>query len=126
MRTIYQQQIIEHYHQPHHSGKLGEFTHTTKILNAVCGDEVEIFLNVVDNKITDASFQGEGCAISQAAASMLMDKIIGQTVAEVQSTSESEMEAMLGVELGETRKQCAHLALQTVNKALDMSRNLGM
>lgn len=116
--NIYQQQILDHYHNPRHFQKLDDFTHTFKLQNLSCGDEVEIYLKVDKNKITDASFQGEGCAISIASASLLTDYLIGQTIAAVKSLSVDKVLELLGIQLTTSRLRCAVLPLEAAQKAL--------
>lgn len=114
----YQQQILDHYKNPHHYGKLEDFNHTLKLQNLSCGDEIEVFLKVEDSKIVDASFLGVGCSISIAASSLLLDEIIGKDINVVKQLTIENILEMLGIKLTMTRQKCAYLSLETVQKAL--------
>jgi len=83
-----------------------------------CGDDVEIFVRVEDGRIADLSFDGIGCAISQAATSMLTEKAKGLTLEEVAVLDRSFVFGLLGVEVGPARLKCALLGLETLKKAL--------
>ena len=75
MDDIYQVNIIDHYKNPRHFGDLPDFTHKGRGANASCGDMVEMYVKLAGDTITDISFKGIGCALSTAAASMLLEKI---------------------------------------------------
>ncbi len=116
---MYQEEILEHYRHPHHHGKL---EHATKIQaehNPLCGDKLTFYLEIKNNVVVDVSFEGEGCAISQAAASMLTDEIIGKPITEIQQLQKEHVLNMLGIELGPTRLKCALLSLQGITRALN-------
>lgn len=115
---MYQEEILEHYRHPHHHGKL---EHPTKIQaehNPLCGDKLTFYLDIENDSIKNVSFEGEGCAISQAAASMLTDDIIGKPVSVVKNLQKEHVIDMLGIELGPTRLKCALLSLQGITRAL--------
>lgn len=87
--------------------------------NPFCGDEVTIELSIDGDRIVDARFQGRGCSISQAAASMLMETIVDMPVGELSDWDAGNMLALLGVELGPVRRKCAVLALTAVQRGLE-------
>ena len=87
-------------------------------VNMSCGDDVEIFVRIEDDRITDLSFDGVGCAISQAATSMLTEKAKGLTTTEVLTLGRGFIFELLGVEVGPARLKCALLGLETLKKAL--------
>lgn len=115
---IYQEEILEHYKHPHNAGRLKRPTVTQHEQNPVCGDVLTLYLEVKDGIIADVSFEGEGCAISQAAASMLTDEIKGKPVDDVAALTKDDLLGLLGIELGPTRLKCALLSLQGITNAL--------
>jgi nitrogen fixation NifU-like protein len=83
--------------------------------NPGCGDIVTIYVQLDDtDRITDAAFDGQGCTISMAASSVVMDKIIGKTIAEVEAMDYTELLDELGREVVQSRIRCATLALDTI------------
>lgn len=115
---MYAEIILDHYRNPQHYGKLEAATATAYDANPLCGDKIEIGLLVKDGVIEDAQFNGEGCAISQASASMLLDEIIGKKSDDVLKMENQQVYNMLGVELTTARVKCALLSLVVVKKAL--------
>lgn len=84
LNELYQELILDHYKHPKNFGKLTNPTCSACGHNPLCGDKVEVYLQIVDNKIIDASFEGVGCAISRASASLMMECIQGKTVKEAE------------------------------------------
>jgi nitrogen fixation NifU-like protein len=115
---MYQEEILEHYRHPHNRGTIAHADRIQKERNPVCGDELTFYLTIADGKITDVKFEGQGCAISQASASMLTDEIIGKPVEVVKSMQKEAVLDLLGIELGPTRLKCALLSLQGITRAL--------
>lgn len=116
--NIYQQQILEHYHTPHNSGKPSSYTHTLKLENLSCGDEITVYLTIENEIITEINYEASGCAISVASASMLSDELKGKNLTEVQKMSVEDVTSLLGIELTTSRLKCAHLPLQAIQKAV--------
>ena len=80
LRDLYRELILDHARSPRHFGKLPEATHSAEGINPLCGDKLKLYI-VVDNKhIVDARFEGSGCAISVASASLLTETLIGQSI----------------------------------------------
>lgn len=115
---IYKEEILEHYRHPHNQGELTDADFTQKERNASCGDELTFWINCDEGKVVEVKFQGQGCAISQAAASMLTDEIQGMTVEQVATLSKDDILKMLNIDLSPTRLKCALLSLQGVQNAL--------
>ncbi len=114
-RQDYIEFILDHYNNPHHKGKLDDPDILVNGGNPGCGDIVTIFVKVDDNdRIVEASFDGQGCTISMAASSLLMDKIIGKTIAEVNAMDYNELVEELGREVVQSRMRCATLAMDTI------------
>src|SRR5947209_16560566 len=85
LRELYQEVILDHSRHPRHFGALPAATHTGEGYNPLCGDRVKIYLALDgESRIADIAFEGKGCAISQASASMMTDMLIGRTVEEAE------------------------------------------
>ncbi len=121
---LYREHILDHFKNPRNFGKLANCTIRHKELNPLCGDEIEMML-VIDEpqgnekKIADIRFQGQGCAISMAAASLLTEQAQGKTVQEVKSLKPESVLELLGIQVGIVRLKCALLALKTLQKGLE-------
>lgn len=116
--NIYQQQILEHYHRPHNSGKPGTYTHIMKLENLSCGDEITVYLTVKNDVIAEVNYEASGCAISVASASMLSDELKGKQIAEVAAMTVENVTEILGIQLTTSRLKCADLPLQAIQKAV--------
>lgn len=111
--------ILDHYENPRHYGRLADATIVQKGGNPGCGDVVTFYLKVDGQSRIDAiSFEGEGCTISQAAASLVTEMFTGKTLAEVEATSAETILDILGRELASTRLKCATLGLNTTKEAV--------
>ena len=115
---LYKEEILELYKHPLNKHALSEYTHQQEKFNPLCGDRVMIYLDIRDQVIHDISFEGNGCAISQAAASLLTEKLKQMPVKDAASLAGEEMINMLGIPISHLRQKCALLALQTVKAAL--------
>ena len=111
---IYRENILDHYRHPRHRGTLEHPDITYEDANPLCGDHIRMDLNVKDGRVAQVAFSGHGCSISQAAASMLAERIEGQPLDEVKKISRDDVLEMLGIELGPVRLKCALLALKTL------------
>ena len=110
--------ILDHYENPRHHGALEHPTVVMKGGNPGCGDIVTMYVRLGDDeRITDVSFEGEGCTISQAAASIMTDKVIGLSLAEVSALGAEAIVDEMGREVVATRLRCATLALNTLKAA---------
>lgn len=117
-RQAYIDNILDHHENPRHHGTMLDPSVSIKGGNPGCGDIVTIYLKIDgDERITDMTFEGEGCTISQAAASILTDKVIGKTLEEIKAMSHEEFVDELGREVVISRPKCATLALNTVKAA---------
>lgn len=111
---FYQEAILDHYKEPRHWGILNPATIDHEEKNPLCGDRLRLTMRVEDGKIIDIGWEGQGCAISQAAASMLGEELIGKTLEEAQAISKQDILDMLGIELGPVRLKCALLSLKVM------------
>lgn len=107
---MYRQQILDHYRNPRNYGEIEDATFSHIGVNTSCGDEIEMFVTVEDGVIQAVSFQGEGCAISQAAASMLSEEVKGKSLDELYELDRDDVLDLLGVEVTPMRIKCAVLA----------------
>ncbi len=114
MDDFYQQNILDHSKHPRNSGRLGQPTVSREELNPLCGDKLHVDLLIEDEVVTDVRFTGRGCAISQAAASMLTEEIKGKSVAEVRAIGKDAVLELLGIPVGYTRLKCALLGLKAI------------
>jgi len=116
---LYRELILDHYKNPHNHGTLDPYDARAEGQNPLCGDEIAITLTFDgDDTIEDIRFAGRGCAISQAAASMLTDLVKGRPVQEVASMSTEELLDELGIPLTPVRLKCAVLGLGVLKVAL--------
>jgi nitrogen fixation NifU-like protein len=113
MDDLYREVIIEHYKNPGYRGSLDPHDISFEDENPLCGDQIKIDLRVDENGIiTEAAFDGHGCAISQASADLLLESIIGKSTEEIKKLTKSDILDMLGIELGPVRLKCALLPLK--------------
>lgn len=113
-QSLYREEILDHYQNPRHFGKLKGADKTARQTNPLCGDDITIFVrwDKRDRRaIGDIRFEGKGCAICLAGASILTEYALGKTKEELTKMSQSDMLKLLGIEVSETRKKCAMLSL---------------
>ena len=139
---LYRQVILDHYRNPRRAGKLADPDAHADGTNPLCGDEVSVDLAVRDGRVVDAAVTGRGCSISQASASMMADRIVGKTLAEVDELSHrvkrlldieegdagldpdrpgaalGDLESLAGVRRFPVRVKCADLPWATLEQAL--------
>jgi nitrogen fixation protein NifU and related proteins len=116
--------ILDHFQQPRKQGKLDPADVTMPGGNPGCGDVVTIYLNVdrTTGRIAEVRFEGEGCTISQAAASILLENMEGQLLSAVDALDYNDVIDELGREVVSTRPRCATLALGTLKSAVKKYR----
>ncbi len=116
---LYQDHVLDHYEDPYHRGDCDHATHGDEANNPLCGDVVKVQLRCgSDGKVEEAWFDGEGCVISQASASMLMEKIEGMSRDEVKSFTAEQMLQLFGPRLTPNRQKCCLLSWRVVQSAL--------
>ena len=114
MDALYREEILEHYKYPKNRGSLENPDIRYKDFNPLCGDECQIDLKVDNEKVTEVKFEAKGCAISQAATSMLTEMIEGKSLEEIKKLGKREILDALGIELGPVRLKCALLCLKVL------------
>jgi nitrogen fixation NifU-like protein len=115
---MYHDQLMDHYHNPRHHGSIASPTFSTGQYNPSCGDAVALTGIVKDGILADIAFQGKGCVISQAAASMLCAYACGKSVAEIAQLDAEFMLNLVGIPLGPTRLRCALLVLYALKQGI--------
>ncbi|HUX87235.1 MAG TPA: SUF system NifU family Fe-S cluster assembly protein [Chloroflexota bacterium] len=141
---LYREVILEHYKNPRNQGHLDHPDVANRGHNPLCGDEIEISLDLKDGRVDDIRFQGRGCSISQASASMLTEAIKGKNIAEARTLIDrfkslmhgddgsldqldqlGDVEALQGVRKYPVRIKCAMLAWTTLQEGLDLYDQAG-
>lgn len=116
---IYQEHILDHYEDPFHKGDVSEATHAHEDKNPLCGDIVKITLKLDgEGKVVDCGFDGDGCVISQASASMLLEEINGKTIEEVKGFTAEQMLELYGPRLTPNRQKCCLLSWRVIQQAV--------
>jgi nitrogen fixation protein NifU and related proteins len=112
---IYREIILDHYRNPRNKGKLPEADISTHDSNPLCGDEIDIHMKIQGDRIMDIKFEGRGCAISQASASMLTEMVINKPLTSVKDIAKTDILENIGLtNLGPARIKCALLALKVM------------
>ena len=136
LSDLYQEVILDHNRRPRNFRRLEGASHHAEGFNPLCGDRVSVFVQIDGDRIADLTFEGSGCAISKASASLMTDRLKGATVAEARelferfhrmvTTSSTEpveelgkLSALAGVREFPVRVKCASLAWHTLKAAMD-------
>ena len=139
LRELYQEVILDHSRHPRHYGVLEGANHKAEGFNPLCGDKVTVYLQLdADNRVSDIKFEGKGCAISQASASMMVDMLKGRSHAEAEKLmtgflhlvkgedasdlpedDRERLEVMGGISEFPMRVKCATLAWHTYKNAVE-------
>ncbi|MFQ5611850.1 MAG: Fe-S cluster assembly sulfur transfer protein SufU [Anaerolineae bacterium] len=115
MDDFYRENILDHYRHPRNKGTLENPTHSHQEHNPLCGDVIRIDLHVDDNNVIDqVAFDGKGCAISQASASMLTEMLVGKNLEEARQISKDDILEAIGIDLSPVRLKCALLSLKVL------------
>jgi nitrogen fixation protein NifU and related proteins len=145
LRELYQEVILDHSRHPRHFGPLEHATHKAEGYNPLCGDRVTVMLVLgPDGRVADIKFEGKGCAISQASASMMTEMLAGRTLPEAQKLMDGflhlvkgenakdldaddreHLDVMAGISEFPMRVKCATLAWHTFKNALDEGKIAG-
>jgi len=118
MDDLYREQILDHYKNPRQKGQIDPSDFSFEDENPLCGDFLHIDLKVDDNGvITDAKFEGHGCAISMASADLVLESLIGKTLEDAKKLTKQDVLDLLGIELSPVRLKCALLSLKVTKAA---------
>jgi len=118
MDELYREQILEHYKRPHNFGRIEDADLEFEDNNPLCGDEQRVTMRLDDEgRVAEIAFEGQGCAISTAATSLLTDELVGKTREELLTLPKEEVLDLLGIEISATRMKCAMLGLKVIKSA---------
>ncbi|NQZ53110.1 MAG: SUF system NifU family Fe-S cluster assembly protein [Piscirickettsiaceae bacterium] len=142
LRDLYQQVIMDHNKKPRNFREMDDANHLAHGNNPLCGDTLVVFVKLDDDVIEDVSFQGSGCAISVASASLMTEALKGKTLAEaetlydqvhkqmtgeeVDSTTLGKLEVLSGVKEFPARVKCATLSWHTMHAAMDSDHDISI
>ena len=117
--SMYSEVILDYYRNPPNKGTIAKPDAVATDVNTACGDEIEVQLKVdKKGKISEAKFNGKGCIVSQASASMLLEYIHGKTLEEVEKLTEEKALGLLCIKLTPIRTKCGLLGFKTLKKTL--------
>ncbi|GAB1455266.1 MAG: SUF system NifU family Fe-S cluster assembly protein [Spirochaetia bacterium] len=136
LRDLYQEVIFDHYRHPRNFHSINDADHIAEGVNPLCGDNVKIYLKIENDRVVDAGFEGSGCAISTASASLMTEAIKGKSVADARLIFSKfhdmitdpkshahddlgKLEVLCGVQEFPTRVKCATLPWHTLHNALE-------
>jgi nitrogen fixation NifU-like protein len=118
MDDLYRDFILEHYKRPRNFGELEPHDLEAHEHNPLCGDELGVHIRVTDGHIEELRFHGHGCAISQAAASIASEQLIGMELDEASQLDADWMIDLIGIPISATRRKCALLSLKATRGAI--------
>jgi nitrogen fixation NifU-like protein len=135
LRDLYQEVILDHNRRPRNFHAIADASHTAEGYNPLCGDRLTLYLKLVDGVVADVAFEGAGCAISKASASMMTDAVKGKSIAEAQALFDrfhrmvttpmeqpvedlGKLSSLAGVREFPVRVKCASLAWHTLKAAM--------
>lgn len=116
--NIYQENILDYYKHPRNKGKVANPDMKFRELNPLCGDDIEITIKLEGNKIKEIMFDGHGCAISQASASMMAEHLEGKNIEDAKKFSKDDMLEILGIPISHARLRCALLGARVMKEAV--------
>jgi nitrogen fixation NifU-like protein len=126
MSNLYREELLDHYHDPRNFGVLEDANIDVKLDNPTCGDTIHLTAKLdEDQKISKVMFEGHGCVVSMASASLLTEEVIGKSSEEIQDMELGDIEEMLGgLRLSMGRVKCALLSLNALKKGLKNAKEI--
>jgi len=118
MYDLYREYILDHYQNPRNYGEMEDPDISHEEYNPLCGDRLVFQLKLNNDRVVDVKFYGEGCAISQASASMLTEVVAGKSVEELKAITKDDILEMLGIPIGPVRMKCALLSLKALKAGI--------
>lgn len=118
MENMYREIILDYYRNPRNKEKMKDADIFQEDYNAICGDSIGIYIKLDGKKIKKISFTGKGCAISQAAVSMLCESVEGKSIGDAKKLTKDDVIEMLGVQPTPARLKCALHGLKVLHKAI--------
>lgn len=119
MDDLYREQILDHYKNPRQKGQIEPSDYSFEDENPLCGDFLHIDIKADEmGVITDAKFEGHGCAISMSSADLLLESLIGKTLDDAKKLTKQDILDLLGIELSPVRLKCALLSLKVAKAAV--------
>lgn len=142
LQELYQQVIIDHNHNPRNFHEIEHPSHFAKGHNPLCGDKIDVYLNIENDKIINIGFTGSGCAISKASSSLMTEALVGKTIAEAEKLFDSvhdmitsgksdaegigKLAVLSGVHKFPARVKCAILPWRTLKNALEKENEIAI
>lgn len=123
MIHMYQELLLDHYRNPRNRGALKSPDFSSGMANPSCGDAISMQGIIKGDYLEQCFFEGKGCVISQATASMLTEQAIGKPIADIMAMNAHSMQTMIGMQLGPTRLKCALLPLEALKKGIQELQN---
>jgi nitrogen fixation NifU-like protein len=114
---LYKDELLDHYHHPQNYGPLKKASNRSELINAACGDEIQVELLFEEGKVSQIGFTGRGCAVSTAAASLVTELVKGKDRAQIQAMGLDDVVDLMG-ELSPGRQKCALLPLEAIKLAI--------
>lgn len=122
MEDLYRENIMDHYKSPRNFGKLEGADIVFNDYNPLCGDEVTLYVKTGSDQIKEVKFEGRGCALSMASASILTEELNGKSLSEVRTLTQEAVLKMVGVDVSPSRIKCVMLALSALKKGMITSK----
>ena len=110
--------ILNRYEFPNYKRKLNVFNAYSRNFSDFCGDFIEVFLKIEENRILDIGYDGKLCTISQGVVEIIIDRIIGKTIYEVKKISLEDIKELIGEEILKIRTKCCLIGIETIKNAI--------
>lgn len=119
---MYQAELMDHYQHPRHKGRLQDPDFDVKQYNPSCGDAIDMQGICRDGTLVAIAFEGKGCVISQAAASMLCQYVLNKSLKQLRALDNDDMRKLIQIPLGPVRLKCALLALYALKDGIELCK----